>query len=90
MRALNSHAYAADCVCPTCAGHRADGKLAVIDDFINWANAPLRAGMLRFVDSRPDADGIDVPIALLRKAGLPYRHIASGVKTLRMMGYARA
>lgn len=85
---LSSHAYAADCVCPTCAEHRNDRKLAVIADYINWANAPLRAAMTRFVDSRQTPVGVDVPVTLLRSNGIPLPKVSSSIKTMRLLGHA--
>jgi hypothetical protein len=88
MPLLSSHRYAADCVCPSCAGYRVDRKQAVINDFIHWANAPLRAGMMRFVDSRPKVEGVDLPLKVARAAGLALRHLT--VKSVRLIGHARA
>jgi len=83
MPLLSSHAYAADCVCPTCADHRIGQKLQQVHKFINWANAPLLAGMRR-VSERERIQGVDVPIAELRAIGLPCKHVPAEVKSLRL------
>jgi len=88
MPPLNSHRYAADCPCPLCADRRADRKLAVIHDFIDWANAPLLAGVRRFVESRRTIEGVDVTVAELRENGISCRRVP--VPTLRLLGHARA
>ena len=83
MRLLSSHPYAVDCACPRCADYRIGKKLQVFQDFINWANAPLLAGMRR-VSEREKIHGVDVPIAELRAIGLPCKHVPAEVKSLRL------
>jgi hypothetical protein len=85
---LSSHRYAKDCVCPVCAGHRSDRKLAVINDFISWANAPLLAGMRR-ASEREKIEGVDVPVAVLRAAGLPLKKLPADITSMRLLGHAR-
>jgi hypothetical protein len=77
---LRSHPFEADCVCPECAEKRAESRLRAIKNFIDWANAPITAGLQRV--ERILVEGLDVPIDLSNRAGL--RRWKKGVTTVRI------
>lgn len=81
MALHRTHDYQKDCCCPTCADDRARLRLAVIVDFINWANAPLLAGMRRATENRLKPKGLDVPIEVWKSAGFKSRN---GVENVRL------
>jgi hypothetical protein len=69
MPALKAHGYQKDCVCPSCAEYRADRNLAVIQDFIDWANGDWLDRIRRAVNNRLTPQGIDVPLPVWKAAG---------------------
>ena len=87
---LNAHRYQKDCACPRCADHRTDLKLAVIHDYIKWANAPLLAGMQRASDARLKPEGVDVPVEVLQAAGVRVLKCQRSFKAFRLTEHARA
>jgi len=56
-------------VCPNCAEHRTERRYGVYRDYINWANAPLLAGLQRV--ERPAVAGVDIPFPVWKSASLP-------------------
>lgn len=68
---IRTHKPLADCVCPMCAEHRNSQHVRMMTNFINWTNGRLIDGVERVSErERTKPNGIDVPLAMWRKAGL--------------------